>query len=1135
MAIEVKKINQTVSTTPTTPNTDVGSTAVNNKPIDLTSNSVKNDIASNDVINYINSDEFKALAPEEQLKQLKAKFFPSSSIAEVQKYLTAAKQSIAQSAAQDQDKQAVTAATPESLQAENESSTSSLKQTKIESSIEKLGIKGDIDDVKAQLLLREKNGNITKEESQVLAQLRAFEESLKNDGKKVAGEDVSAEVEKIKMVMSEEFRNKTNNEKLDVFIEYYLSKTDENFNNLSNKEKPKYIEEQRKDLLSIVSSDKKLFCKFENQKEVKDAALLLSAAEKSGISLEEYKNMPQEKLQQIIKQEGQEKLKQVLTLVPPEKLEGKSSKEKIDAYADYFLSVSDDEYNSLENAEDKAAYRKKKFNEFIEKDLHIKNWSNLSEDSQEKYLTYGLSVLKGLAEEGKSFEDYNNLPLDRKTQFLIKRLKLENNPKNAEIIKNTEEKLDLISEIQAAGIENPTEKDVYNHLQRLENQGKLTTEQKNLLKEYNVCKEIGLEIEHEHINVSSNNLRAKALGCEVKDYIQDSLKDLNKDNYKEYSKIAKEIARGAVVDKSIEDLHQMRNILKEKGLSQKQIDDLIPAKFYNRLQAKGLAHNDGKLVAKAIDSAMQSKDTRSKEITENTVEISAKYLKDDELVTVGETAIQHEPLVKPFAKSINNREYITKEAAANVSQKILSSDNVSNASKAVFTKDFVTEAAVNGAEEQVYFGKVLSTIDNPAVTEGLAAASNSVDSSVRAQYNSYVDSAAKNYSLEQQATIRSAQQSGEVSKPTLAQTTPAAVSSAENSGSQTSQVQSSQAPSKSSTVAKSTSSASTSGRTIVSSNPTSAPANSKRKVQSGRTGVGQNVEASYDTKVMQQKKEALLDKIVSYETSKNKSSENVSKTVQSDRRDSNVVQSEETKTEVVGIEEQDIKIAEDEQEILKAVIEDIFQKNSVSAAYAKLADTLGEAGKDRFLEIFASKGREMDVRSFAQNYRGNSDTILKLFDYCQSESLRFDLLKLLPSNSIAELVSTQKISSTDFERLIRENKVESNVILDYINKNKGSMSVQEMKKYLSFLSLADRNALFEILKNTKGSDEWLQAQQDNMRTVATDTPDFTSNSEGLSGDTIPTLDDGISIGSNKVSMRGQYNKMKKRGPFFLNA
>ena len=1132
MAIEVKKINQTVSTTPTTPNTDVGSTAVNNKPIDLTSNSVKNDIASNDVINYINSDEFKALAPEEQLKQLKAKFFPSSSIAEVQKYLAAAKQSIAQSVAQDQDKQAVTAATPESLQAENASSTSSssLKQTEIESSIEKLGIKGDIDDVKAQLLLHEKNGNITKEESQVLAQLRAFEESLKNDGKKVAGEDVSAEVEKIKMVMSEEFRNKTNNEKLDVFIEYYLSKTDENFNNLSNKEKPKYIEEQRKDLLSIVSSDRELFCKFENQKAVKDAALLLSAAEKSGISLEEYKNMPQEKLQQIIKQEGQEKLKQVLTLVPPEKLEGKSSKEKIDAYADYFLSVSDDEYNSLENAEDKAAYRKKKFNEFIEKDLHIKNWSNLSEDSQEKYLTYGLSVLKGLAEEGKSFEDYNNLPLDRKTQFLIKRLKLENNPKNAEIIKNTEEKLDLISEIQAAGIENPTEKDVYNHLQRLENQGKLTTEQKNLLKEYNVCKEIGLEIEHEHINVSSNNLRDKALGCEVKDYIQDSLKDLNKDNYKEYSKIAKEIARGAVVDKSIEDLHQMRNILKEKGLSQEQIDDLIPAKFYNRLQAKGLAHNDGKLVAKAIDSAMQSKDARSKEITENTVEISAKYLKDDELVTVGETAIQHEPLVKPFAKSINNREYITKEAAANVSQKILSSDNVSNASKAVFTKDFVTEAAVNGAEEQVYFGKVLSTIDNPAVTEGLAAASNSVDSSVRAQYNSYVDSAAKNYSLEQQATIRSAQQSGEVSKSTLAQTTPERTISAKKSESQTSQVQSTQAPSKSSTVAKSTSSTSTnsvptSGRTVVSSNPTSAPANSKRKVQSGRTGVGQNVEASYDTKVMQQKKEALLDKIVSYETTKNKSAENVEKTVQS----------EEIKTEAANIEEKEIPLSEDEQEVLKQMIEDLFQKNTLTAAYSKLADALGEAGKDKFLEVFATKGREMDVRSFAQNYRGDSDTILKLFDYCQSESLRFDLLKLLPSNSIAELVSTQKISSTDFERLIRENKVESNVILDYINKNKGSMSVQEMKKYLSFLSLADRNALFEILKNTKGSDEWLQAQQENMRTVATDTPDFSIQTESFSDETIPTLEDGISIGSNKVSMRGQYNKMKKRGPFFLNA
>ena len=556
----------------------------------------------------------------------------------------------------------------------------------------------------------------------------------------------------------------------------------------------------------------------------------------------------------------------------------------------------------------------------------------------------------------------------------------------------------------------------------------------------------------------------------------------------------------------------------EYGFSEEQINAICKeSKVHHDALVRASLNNDGDAFGKGFDMSAKLGDKKSCKVAAyNLPRALDGEAKEAAAVNV---VNNHQDYVTDMAKGINDFE----QEPVKFAKSLLTREDVSDAGKAVFTKSVIETSPT--PQRQLEYGKTFSQIDNPAVTEGLAAASKSVDSSVRTQYNSYVDSAAKNYSPEQQATIRSAQQSGEVSKPTLAQTTPAAVSSAENSGSQTSQVQSSQAPSKSSTVAKSTSSAPTSGRTVVSSNPTSAPANSKRKVQSGRTGVGQNVEASYDTKVMQQKKEALLDKIVSYETTKNKSAENVEKTVQS----------EEIKTEAANIEEKEIPLSEDEQEVLKQMIEELFQKNTLTAAYSKLADALGEAGKDRFLEVFATKGREMDVRSFAQNYRGDSDTILKLFDYCQSESLRFDLLKLLPSNSIAELVSTQKISSTDFERLIRENKVESNVILDYINKNKGSMSVQEMKKYLSFLSLADRNALFEILKNTKGSDEWLQAQQDNMRTVATDTPDFSVQTESFSDETIPTLEDGISIGSNKVSMRGQYNKMKKRGPFFLNA
>lgn len=299
---------------------------------------------------------------------------------------------------------------------------------------------------------------------------------------------------------------------------------------------------------------------------------------------------------------------------------------------------------------------------------------------------------------------------------------------------------------------------------------------------------------------------------------------------------------------------------------------------------------------------------------------------------------------------------------------------------------------------------------------------------------------------------------------------------------------------------------------------------------------------------MAQKKDALLNKIASYETKKaeEKAKSKKSEAIKSD--DKVEIKNNETaslksdeKVKELEVTAEELVLTEDEQETLKAVIEDIFQKNSVSAAYSKLIETIGESGKEKFLEIFVQRGKEANVRSFAQNYKGNPDTLLKLIGYCQSDSLKFDLLKMLPSSSITELISTQKLTATDFDKLVRENKVESNVILDFINKNKGSMSVQDMKKYMSYLSLADRNALMEILKNTKGSDEWLLAQQENMRTVISDVPSLSQAvdengfvDEGML-DSIPTMEDGLSMGSNKLAMRGQYNKMKKRGPFFLNA
>ena len=59
--------------------------------------------------------------------------------------------------------------------------------------------------------------------------------------------------------------------------------------------------------------------------------------------------------------------------------------------------------------------------------------------------------------------------------------------------------------------------------------------------------------------------------------------------------------------------------------------------------------------------------------------------------------------------------------------------NIADSYKSQFTKKLIVDAKRLGTEEQLRYAKTLSQVNNPAVTEGLAAAaSKSVDSSARA-------------------------------------------------------------------------------------------------------------------------------------------------------------------------------------------------------------------------------------------------------------------------------------------------------------------------------------------------------------------------------------------------------------------
>ncbi len=1080
-------------------NTSVSSDIQKSKPIDFKAQDSKVEENAkkidSEIVKFVNSDEFKAMAPETQAKVLKERFMPNATLEDINKTISLAKQSVQTSIEDSTETE------------ENLTYKLSGKESDVEKAayayIEKNGLK-DVNIDKLRSILANKVTRSPEEEA-LFNQIQGTSGNTdKNPEPLLSAEEM----------LSEDWMKKNPIEKFGILADKYLKKTDEKYNNLSENQKREYVKENIDNLALSLSDNSRKELTVGDYTKVPE---LLEALNQAGMSIDDYNKLSKSDQRELYRTHQKNTMKELKNLVSDEvrqsaDWQNKSADEKLMVYADAFLEKNDPNYKKL-SPEEQEEYIKAKSNEMISR--FVPDWQNKDAESKEAILTDTIITVDAIIENNVSFDEFQNMSFDKKLELKTSYKATHGYPAT---------KLDSVQQqivtdyVQKNG-KSPTVDDIINEIKA--NNVLSDADKQKILKSLEFQKMLN---DGKNVKINSHP-SYQDIAClqktTVEQVINNDFQRLKNAKPEKQTKILKFMFCKTHGD--VELIEKLKAQALEYGFSEEQINAICKeSKVHHDALVRASLNNDGDAFGKGFDMSAKLGDKKSCKVAA----YNLPRVLDGEAKEVSAVNIvnNHQNYVTDMAKGINDFE----QEPVKFAKSLLTREDVSDAGKAVFTKSVIETSPT--PQRQLEYGKTFSQIDNPAVTEGLAAASKSVDSSVRTQYNSYVDSAAKNYSPEQQATIRSAQQSGEVSKPTLAQTTPAAVSSAENSGSQTSQVQSSQAPSKSSTVAKSTSSTSTnsvptSGRTIVSSNPTSTPANSKRKVQSGRTGVGQNVEASYDTKVMQQKKEALLDKIVSYETTKNKSAENVEKTVQS----------EEIKTEAANIEEKEIPLSEDEQEVLKQMIEELFQKNTLTAAYSKLADALGEAGKDRFLEVFATKGREMDVRSFAQNYRGNSDTILKLFDYCQSESLRFDLLKLLPSNSIAELVSTQKISSTDFERLIRENKVESNVILDYINKNKGSMSVQEMKKFLSFLSLADRNALFEILKNTKGSDEWLQAQQDNMRTVATDTPDFSVQTESFSDETIPTLEDGISIGSNKVSMRGQYNKMKKRGPFFLNA
>lgn len=956
----------------------------------------------------------------------------------------------------------------------------------------------NIDDLRAFLLNKK---NKTPKELEMLARIQAqFEEIPKEHAIHQKHEPLVS----VEEMLDSNWIKKDGKEKMSIIADKYFEKTDANYQNLSTEEKTALKQKQMETFANDLSN--------KNDTKITKAAKasgMFEVLNDNNMTIEDYNKLSKEEKVQLYRNHQAHVMKTLDTAISNEissaKLLELEPEERLLKYAEIALEKNDPNFKQIKDPEKRKEYISAKVNEVVPSFKDAKPEEKKAVAAAFDVLSQTLKTAKN--GEVMSFDEYLSLDFNQQIKILKK-----THPEM-----KTEELIAKNASLRFV-VENgkiPSSKELRKYI---ENSKEIFPNSKN-----RICKALkGREkdLGEAPVKITTLDDLANKLGQKPSEFISNVLTNIDNASTEE----AKYKIAGKLLEKSSADGKYTSKIIQElkaRGISEEFIKKQL--KNDNVIAEKSLHdrwNDDGVATAATIDLADYIGDKKAaRSIAQDATEyLSIKSSQDTGVALLNSNS----KYSKDFSIGVNNN---IKDPVTYSSQ-MLQRDDLSDSGKARYTKS-VVETAPN-PERQKAYAKELSKLGYESVNEGLAAASNSVDKSVRSEYNSYIQDAIKNYPPEKQAAIQNAMKTGEISQETLAKNTVSASESSNVSKSQTSQ----QSSSTSQSVATNSKTVSQSGSKSQTVSAQTTVSNTSSK-STTRTSANQNSTAQ-ETKALQQKKDALINKITSYETTKAEKTieqekakaEKVQTTASSKSSETSSVSAKSTTKSTESAKTADnvenLKLSEDEQNTLKEIITDLFQQNSVSAAYSQINDEI----KDKFMQAFATQGKESDVISFANDYKGNPDTIVKLINYCNNDGLKLDLTRLLPSSRINEIISSGKLSSNNISKLAKEGKVDNKILMDYLKNNRDSMTYDQIKEYMKYMPLDYSSEIYDLLKAIPGSPEWEEANNNNMRTAA-------ANSTPASND-MASLDDGIAIGSNKIPMRGQYDKMKRKGPFYMN-
>lgn len=952
--------------------------------------------------------------------------------------------------------------TAETLTTSNKPKEQSELDKKLEEYSQKNNL-ANIDDVRASLISKQKEGTLTKSEEQLLTEL--------DKPKKLISDEV---------LNSAEWKSKSPKEKINEYVKAYLEKFDDKFASKSKKEQEKQIKAQIKEFNEYINISNAVY----SSAEIKNIATLAETLNSKNLEFKEFKTQGYKSFQN--------------KLVPLERRQSEewrnaTPEQRLTEYVEGYCAKTIKGFSEIKDPKQKAEIVSKTIQGFAEKIIGKEAYAKLSEEQKDALYSKAATYLDVINAKGITIEQYFDLSPEKQVEVMKKYYEEKGDSLPPEQLA----KSSLSEKFSKANGRQATKLDIYKMLKNKDPET-LSEGERILKAEYEILFKIDQKARNtfEEIRVL-NSEQASRLGFENKEqYIAATIGKIEDCNSKEAAKLLNNLLKGC---ESPEEAEYILAQAKEKGFTDAIIKKAVPPHLFSGHLAHSMVtgNAEGYNIATGLnmlhgDVGVQKAATR----------IMPANFKGEDLNKVATNTATYKELIDPLTQGLNDRKIISYQAAQACSHAVLTSASISSANKAIFAQDLVTNAKVNGSQEQLNFAKSMSQINDPAVTEGLAAASKSVDKSVRSQYNSYVESAAKNYPPAEQAKISNAMRTGEISQETLTKTTPSSTQAKDNNqtqnkvnnNQQASQKQGSKAQGAAQNVPTSTNlknaSPTSGGRTSgiqTGSATVSTGTNSKSAhISAGSTGaVANNSTTNSRSSISRQNIDSVSATTGSVSranlnTTSTASSKHVDETAKLEAKRDEVAQealdtSNNIKESVAEHEKEKLietalkqsveEIAADEE--FKATVEDkqiVELRNKLKNAsnIKDVFDIISSLGENAQSVFFDRITKSKYLNSFIEHINDNS-TLLKLYNSSATDAAKRIVLTKL-GDTIYSLLENNKISDDNLS------SIDYKIFKNYLTQNISSVNNAKFARFLKYLPLDEREKLTKLRNEVKGID-----------------------------------------------------------------